>query len=102
MTRILGRELDLSNGDGAGVIERVYIHVGGPPGAGKTTFVETLLRGVDRYWLAARCVRNDSLRRSRETSPRIIPSCGGTERRAPPTRLTSNSREMKSDPTRSS
>ena len=38
------------------MIERAYIHVGGPTGAGKTTFVETLLRGVARWWLAARCV----------------------------------------------
>jgi hypothetical protein len=55
------------------VIERAYIHVGGPAGAGKTTFVETLLRSIDRCWLAARCVRNDSLRRSRETSAKTHP-----------------------------
>lgn len=55
------------------MIERAYIHVGGPPGAGKTTFVEMLLRGIDRWWLAARCVRNDSLRRSRETSAKTHP-----------------------------
>jgi hypothetical protein len=55
------------------VIERAYIHVGGPAGAGKTTFVETLLRGIDRRWLAARCVQNDSLRRSRETAAKAYP-----------------------------
>jgi hypothetical protein len=55
------------------VIERAYIHVAGPVGAGKTTFVETVLRGVDRWWLAARCVRNDSLRQARETSAKSHP-----------------------------
>lgn len=34
------------------MIERAFIHVAGPVGAGKTTFVETVLRGVDRWWLA--------------------------------------------------
>ena len=50
------------------MIERAYVHVAGPAAAGKTTFVEAMLRGIDRYWLAARGVRNDSLRRSRETA----------------------------------
>jgi hypothetical protein len=55
------------------VIERAYIHVAGPVGAGKTTFVETVLRGIDRWWLAARCARNDSLRQSRATSAKAHP-----------------------------
>jgi hypothetical protein len=55
------------------VIERAYIHVGGPPGAGKTTFVETVLHRVERHWLAARCVRNDSRREARETSAKAHP-----------------------------
>jgi hypothetical protein len=55
------------------MIERAFVQVAGPAGAGKTTFVEAVLRGVDRWWLAARCVRNDLLRRSRETSPKAHP-----------------------------
>jgi len=55
------------------VIERAYIHVAGPVGAGKTTFVEAVLRRVDRCWLAARCARNDALRQSRESSAKAHP-----------------------------
>jgi Ni2+-binding GTPase involved in maturation of urease and hydrogenase len=55
------------------VIERAYVHVAGPVGVGKTTFIEAVFRGLDRWWLAARCVRNDSLRRARETSAKTHP-----------------------------
>lgn len=55
------------------MIERAYIHVGGPPGCGKTTFVEAVLGGTDRAILAARCIRNDALRRARETAPKAHP-----------------------------
>jgi len=54
------------------VIE-AFIHVAGPAGSGKTTFVEAVLRGVDRWWLAARGVRNDALREAREKSPKAHP-----------------------------
>ncbi len=55
------------------MIERAYIHVGGPPGCGKTTFVEAVLGGTDEAILAARCVRNEALRRARETAPKTHP-----------------------------
>lgn len=50
------------------MIERAFVHVGGPAGGGKTTFVETILGCIDRLMLAARCVRDDALRRSRESA----------------------------------
>jgi hypothetical protein len=52
------------------VIERALIHVGGPRGSGKTTLVEAILAAADGPILAARCVRDDGLRRPRESSPR--------------------------------
>lgn len=52
------------------MIERAYIRVGGPAGCGKTTFIEAVLTGSRRDVLAARCIRNDALRRSRESRPR--------------------------------
>ena len=55
------------------MIERALIHVAGPAGAGKTTLIESLLRAYDGCVLVARCMRNDSLRRSKETSPRKHP-----------------------------
>lgn len=51
------------------MIQRAIIHVDGPPGAGKTTFVERLLHGTDQGFLAARCHRDDSLRHPQEASP---------------------------------
>jgi hypothetical protein len=53
------------------VIEHSYIHVAGPAGAGKTTFIEAMLRGTDADILAARCVRDDTLRESRESAPKV-------------------------------
>lgn len=53
--------------------ERALIHVGGPKGAGKTTFVEQILGGASEWVLAARCVRDDSLRKARESAPRSHP-----------------------------
>lgn len=53
--------------------ERALVHVAGPKGAGKTTFIERLLDGAGEWILAARCVRDDSLRRSRETAPKAHP-----------------------------
>jgi hypothetical protein len=52
--------------------ERVLIHVAGPQGAGKTTFIEAVLEPGGLI-LAARCVRDDSLRRSREDTPTSHP-----------------------------
>jgi molybdopterin-guanine dinucleotide biosynthesis protein len=50
------------------VISRVIIHVDGPPGAGKTAFVERLLGALDEWVLAVRCHRDESLRQARESS----------------------------------
>jgi hypothetical protein len=52
------------------VIERALVHVMGPGGAGKTTFVERLVGGIDAWMHAARCIRDDSRRQARETAPR--------------------------------
>ncbi len=49
------------------------VHVAGPVGSGKTKFVEAMLEAADGPMLAARCVRDDSLRRSRETRPKTHP-----------------------------
>jgi hypothetical protein len=56
--------------------ERALIHVAGPAGAGKTTFVEALIADLhDRgaFVLAARCVRDDRLRAPRETASKAHP-----------------------------
>ena len=50
------------------VISRVIIYVDGPPGAGKTAFVEQLLGALDGWVLAVRCRRDESLRQARESS----------------------------------
>jgi hypothetical protein len=51
------------------VRERALIHVGGRTGCGKTTFIEALLDAGWQWVLAARCIRDNSLRRARETVP---------------------------------
>ena len=53
--------------------ERSLIHVAGPKGAGKTTFMEKVLGSVGEWILVARCVRDDSLRESREAAPKAHP-----------------------------
>lgn len=53
--------------------QRAIVHVAGPEGAGKTTFVETLLHRVDPPVLVARCRRDDRLAEPKETSPRTEP-----------------------------
>jgi hypothetical protein len=56
--------------------QRALVHVAGPAGAGKTAFVEALIRDLgDRgdLVLAARCVRDDRLRAPRETAPKAHP-----------------------------
>ncbi|MCX7037700.1 MAG: hypothetical protein NT005_00930 [Spirochaetes bacterium] len=53
--------------------ERPIVHVAGPPGCGKTTFIESVLGATDGLLIAARCVRDDTLRHTRETAPRTHP-----------------------------
>jgi hypothetical protein len=52
------------------LIERAFIHVGGPPGSGKTALIEAVLARCDLVVLAARCRRDDSLAEPRESYPR--------------------------------
>ena len=49
---------------------RPFVHVTGPERAGKTTFVEQVLRASGRMLLAVHCALDDRLRRPRETAPR--------------------------------
>jgi hypothetical protein len=51
------------------MIQRALIHVSGPPGAGKTAFVERLVAGCRHWVLAVRCRRDPTLRRLREACP---------------------------------
>ena len=54
--------------------QRALIHVGGPPRAGKTAFVETVLAHSDANMImAVRCRRDDSLSEPREGRPRTDP-----------------------------
>ena len=52
------------------MIERALVHIAGPRGSGKTTFIEAVLGAFDGLIFAARCLRDDSLRRMREAAPR--------------------------------
>ena len=52
---------------------RAIIRVAGPPQSGKTSFVEAMMSSLDELILAARCVRDDSLRQPRETVPKSHP-----------------------------
>lgn len=49
------------------------IHIGGPPGAGKTTLVEALPAGTDSLINAVRCVRDDTLPAPRENVTTTTP-----------------------------
>jgi hypothetical protein len=55
------------------VRQRALIRVGGPAGAGKTTFVEAVLQASGGFILAARCLRDDTLSRAQESSPKKHP-----------------------------
>lgn len=51
------------------MIERSFVHVGGQPGAGKTTLIEHLVRRFDGLVSVARCQRDDNLGDFEETRP---------------------------------
>ena len=53
--------------------ERPIVHVAGPPGCGKTTFIESVLGATGGLIVAARCVRDDTRRHARETAPKTHP-----------------------------
>ena len=55
---------------GIAMRSRAVINVTGQPGAGKTAFIEAVVRGIGDPVLVARCVRDDTLPESRETRPR--------------------------------
>lgn len=59
------------------MIRRTFVHVAGPPAAGKTTLVEDVLTH-DRQNLiaAARCRRDDALTEPQETAPETDPELG--------------------------
>lgn len=54
----------------AELIRRAFILVSGPAGAGKTTLIEHLLRYEQRPLIAARCIRDETLREPKETASR--------------------------------
>jgi hypothetical protein len=64
--------------DRVGVVRlRALVHVAGPPGAGKTAFVETVLAHVgQRVMIAARCQRDDTLSEPGESRPGADPGLG--------------------------
>jgi len=53
--------------------QRAFIHVAGSAGAGKTAFVEALLRSLGDEVICVRAVADDSLRSPRETRPKSHP-----------------------------
>jgi hypothetical protein len=58
------------------MIQRALIGVDGPPGAGRTAFVERLVAGCRHWVLAVRCRRDPTLRRPREACPLRHPELG--------------------------
>src|SRR5690348_4120831 len=50
------------------MIQRAFIHVAGPAGSGKTTFVEALLAAGEPPMVVGRCTQDDSVGRIRESS----------------------------------
>jgi len=55
------------------VITRAYLHVAGPPAAGKTAFIEAMLRRIDELVLVARGVRDETLDEALESAPHDDP-----------------------------
>lgn len=55
------------------MIERAFVHVGGPAGSGKTTFIEAMLAGAGALTLVARCLRDDTLAQAHEGAPKAHP-----------------------------
>ena len=55
------------------MIYRPILHVAGPPGSGKTTFIEAVLRSLDADVNCMRATRDESLRRPKERRPRSHP-----------------------------
>jgi len=55
------------------VIHRVILHVDGPPGAGKTSLVEALLRSMDADVICMRGMHDESRRTPKEERPRAHP-----------------------------
>jgi hypothetical protein len=55
------------------MITRAFVHVGGPTEAGKTRFVEAVLGEIDFMTLVARCRRDDTPKRPRESAPKGHP-----------------------------
>lgn len=53
--------------------QSAIIHVAGPYGAGKTTFIESVLQRVDPPILVSRCRRDNRLAEPKGTSPRTEP-----------------------------
>jgi molybdopterin-guanine dinucleotide biosynthesis protein len=49
------------------VIERTYIHIAGPKGAGKTMLAEAVLRAFEGPTIAVRCERDHRLAEAEET-----------------------------------
>jgi hypothetical protein len=49
------------------MIERAYVHIAGPEGAGKTTLAEAILRAFDGPTIAVRCERDDRLDEAKES-----------------------------------
>jgi hypothetical protein len=52
------------------VRERALIHVAGPAGAGKTTFIERLLDAAVTYAISVRAERDATLQREQTSAPR--------------------------------
>jgi hypothetical protein len=52
------------------VISRPILHVSGPPGSGKTTFIEAVLRSLHSDVTCIRATRDGSLRRPQERRPK--------------------------------
>lgn len=52
------------------VIERTFIQIMGPPGAGKTTLATQVIRSAGVLVTAVRCIQDNKLRQPKESSPK--------------------------------